>query len=217
MKDYYRLYRRGFRLNKVDFGEIKSEIRIIGFDDGSFEAGSDDKTCLVGVVMRGGEGVDGVLVNDVEIDGWDSTSTIVKMIEDSRHKEQLRVILTSGITFGGFNVLDIDKVYEETGLPVIVVSRDRPDMESVKKALKNLSDWEERWEKLVSAGDVVPVEGVGSENRKSTIFIQVRGMKVEDAKKLVSMVSTRSSIPEPLRLAHLIGTAISRGESVGRV
>lgn len=204
-------------MNETDFGKIKSEIRTIGFDDGSFEPGSDDRTCLVGVVMRGGDWVDGVLVNDVEIDGKDVTSTIIKMIENSRHKEQLRVVLTSGITFGGFNVLDIDKVYEETGLPIIVVSRNRPDMESVKKALKNLPDWEERWEKLVSAGDIFPVERVGSENKKSTVFIQVSGMSLEDAKELVRLVSTRSSIPEPLRLAHLIATAISRGESVGRV
>lgn len=204
-------------MNETDFGKIKSEIRTIGFDDGSFESNSDDRTCLVGVVMRGGDWIDGVLVDDVEIDGKDVTSTIIEMIENSRHKEQLRVILTSGITFGGFNVLDIDKVYEETGLPIIVISRDRPDMESVKKALKNLPDWEERWEKLVSAGDIFPVERVGSENKKSTVFIQFRGMSLEDAEELVRLVSTRSSIPEPIRLAHLIATAISRGESVGRV
>ncbi len=204
-------------MDESDFGEIKSEIRTIGFDDGSFESDSEEKTCLVGVVMRGGEWVDGILVDDVEIDGWDSSSTIVKMVENSRHKEQLRVILTSGITFGGFNVLDIDKVYEETGLPVIVVSRDEPDMESVRKALKNLPDWEGRWEKLVSAGDIVPVERVGSENRKSKVFIQFRGIGLEDAEEIVRVASTRSSVPEPLRLAHLIGTAISRGESIGRV
>ncbi len=204
-------------MNKAEFREIKPEIRILGFDDGSFESEFDEKCCLVGVVMRGGEWVDGVLVDEISIDGFDSTSTIIDMIESSRHKDQLRVVLSSGITFGGFNVLDVGRVYEETGLPVIVVSREEPDMDSVKSALKNLENWEDRWEKLVSAGDIIPVERVGSGERKSTIYIQVEGMGVEDAKELVDMVATRSSIPEPLRLAHLIGTAISRGESVGRV
>lgn len=204
-------------MEKTTFRDIKPEIRTIGLDDGSFEPHAEGETCLVGVVTRGGEWVDGILVNEVEIDGDDSTTTIIDMIEKSRHKEQLRVILTSGITFAGFNVLDIEKVFEKTGLPVIVVSRDKPDMQSVKKALKNLDDWEERWDILNSAGEIIPVERENTDERKSTVYIQTKGIDMEDAKKIVQITSTRSSLPESLRLAHLIATAISRGESVGRV
>lgn len=204
-------------MEKAEFRSIKPEIRIIGIDDGSFEPHTSGKTCLVGAVSRGGKWIDGILVKEVEIDGTDSTSKIVNMINESRHKEQLRVILTSGITFAGFNVLDVEEVFEKTGLPVIVVSREKPDMPSVKSALQNLPDWEDRWEKLNSAGDIIPVKTKSSEERESTIFMQVKGIKKEDAEKIVRMTSTRSSIPEPLRMAHLIATGIARGESVGRV
>lgn len=204
-------------MEKTEFREIKPEIRIIGIDDGTFDQNSEGSTCLVGVVSRGGRWIDGVLVDEVKIDGTDSTTTIVDMINKSRHKEQLRVILTSGITFAGFNVLDVAELFEKTTLPVIVVVREEPDMESVKAALKNLPDWRERWRKLNSAGGVTPVQVESRGGRKSTIYIQVKGMAIEDAKEVVRMTSTRSSIPEPLRLAHIIATAISRGESVGRV
>lgn len=204
-------------MKAVEFREIKSEIRLIGFDDGAFESGSDDRTCLVGVISRGGEGIDGILVDEIEIDGMDSTSKIIKMINESRHKEQLRVIMTSGITFAGFNVLDVNKVFEGTGLPVIVVSRERPDMPAVKRAIKNLPNWEERWEVLTSAGDIIPIETMSSDNGKSTVYVQIKGMKKKDAEEVVRMASTRSSVPEPLRMAHMIATGISRGESVGRV
>lgn len=203
-------------MEKVEFNTVKPEIRIIGIDDGSFDAQNQDKTCLVGVVSRGGKGIDGILVDEIEIDGMDSTSKIVEMLNESRHKEQLRIIMTSGITFGGFNVLDIERVFEETGLPLIVISRKKPDMRSVKKAIKNLSDWEKRWSILNSAGEIIPVKTKNSEKRESTIHIQVKGIDIEDAKKVIKMSSTRSSIPEPVRLAHLIATGISRGESVGR-
>ncbi len=203
-------------MNKVEFREIKPEIRIIGIDDGSFDSRTDDNTCLVGVVTRGGEGLDGVLVDEIEIDGEDSTSTIVDMVNGSRHKEQLRIIMTSGITFGGFNVLDINDLFEKTGLPVIVVVREEPDLESVKSAVKNLPDWKSRWDRLSSAGELVPVK-IEDRGNGNKIFIQFRGIEEEDAKKVIKMASTRSSIPEPLRLAHLIATGISRGESVGRV
>lgn len=204
-------------MNVAEFRSIKSEIRIVGIDDGSFEPHTEGKTCLVGVVSRGGEWIDGILVDEVEIDGMDSTSTIVDMINKSRHKEQLRAILTSGITFAGFNIIDMNKIFEETGLPVIVVSREKPDMESVKRALKNLPDWEERWDILSSAGSIISVEPEGPESRKGTTYIQMRGIKEEDAEEIVRRTSTRSSIPEPLRVAHLIATGITRGESVGRV
>lgn len=196
------------------FGDVKSEIRVLGFDDGSFEP-SDESTSLSGVIMRGGEEVEGFLVDEVEVDGNAVTSTMVQMIEDSRHKDQLRVVLMSGITFGGFNVLDIDKFFDEIGIPVIIVSRDKPDMEAVKDALKNLSDWEEKWEKLRKAGGVVPVEGVGPEGGGSTVYVQFRGIDLEKVEEIVNLTSTNSSIPEPLRIAHMVGTAISQGESTG--
>lgn len=204
-------------MKKAKFRSIKPEIRILGIDDGSFEPHNQEKTCLVGVIMRGGQWMDGVIVDDVEIDGMNSTQTIIDIIENSRHKEQLRVVITSGITFGGFNVLNIGKVFAETGLPVIVVSREEPDMDSVKKALQNLPNWKEKWEILNSAGEITRVKVEDPSGHKRTIYIQMKGIKEKDAKEIVSMTSTRSSIPEPIRLAHLIATGISRGESVGRV
>lgn len=204
-------------MQKTKFRTVKPEIRVIGFDDGSFEPHTEGSTCLVGVVSRGGQWIDGVLVDEVEIDGTDSTSTMIDMINKSRHKEQLRIILTSGITFAGFNVLDVNDLFERTGLPVIVVSREEPDMDSVKQAIKNVPEWEDRWKKLSSAGDIFPVKIQSSDARESTIYLQAVGMTKEDAKKVVKTVSTRSSIPEPLRIAHLVATAIARGESVGRV
>lgn len=203
-------------MKKVRFRTIKPEIRIIGIDDGSFEPKNQEETCLAGVISRGGKYVDGVLVDKIKIDGTDSSSTIANMINKSRHKDQLRIVMTSGITFGGFNVLDVNEVFEKTGLPLIVVSRDQPNMESVKNAIKNLPNWRERWKILKSAGDIIPVETKSSEKRKSTIYIQIKGIKKEDAIEVIKMTSTRSSIPEPIRLAHLIATGIARGESIGR-
>ena len=37
--------------------------------------------------------------------------------------------MLDGITYGGFNVVDIEELYRETGLPVIVIMRSCPDFE----------------------------------------------------------------------------------------
>ncbi|KXB03380.1 hypothetical protein AKJ47_02360 [candidate division MSBL1 archaeon SCGC-AAA261G05] len=189
----------------------------MGFDDGSFEPQTEGEAWLIGVVTRGGQWIDGVLSNKIKIDGMDATPTIIDMVNESRHKDQVRVIMTSGITFAGFNVVDTNQVFEETGIPVIVISRKDPDLPAVKRALKNLPNWQERWEILNSAGEIRSVKSVGTKSRETTIYVQTAGIKWEDAEEIIQTTTTRSSIPEPLRLAHLIATGISRGESVGRV
>ncbi len=194
---------------------MKKEVRIVGFDDGPFEFGdgSKNKTVpLIGVIYRGGEFIDGALRTDVIVDGMDATDKIVKLINQSRHKRQLRVIMFDGITVGGFNVIDIKKVHELTNLPVIAINRKMPDIASVKAALRKFKDFRKRWKVVKKAGEIKK-----SKLKKGEIvYYQNIGMEDEDAEDVISLSCTHGFIPEPLRVAHLIATAIVKGESVGR-
>ena len=201
-------------MQKKKFWEIKTEIRILGVDDGPFEPRSRGKVPLVGTVFRGGKWLDGVICTYIEQDGTDVTERITEMVNLSRHKGQLRIVMTDGLTFAGFNVLDIEDVFKKTGLPVIVVTRKLPNMKDVRKAIKHLPNWRQRWDVIKGAGKIYPVE---TRKRAAPVYIQFAGMKRADAEKVVKLSSTHSLIPEPLRVAHLIATAIVRGESLGRV
>ena len=46
--------------------------------------------------------------------------------------------MLNGITFGGFNVVDIKKLHLATKLPVLAVTHEKPDLKSIHEALKNL-------------------------------------------------------------------------------
>jgi len=197
-------------LKTVKFRQIKPEIRILGLDDGPLDC---TEVPLVGALFRGGMWLDGVLKTTITRDGTDVTDKLVEMVGKSRHMGQLRVLMVDGITFAGFNVLDVKEVFRRLGLPVIVVSRDQPNMANILKAIKNLPDWRKRWMKIKGAGRIHQVETKG---RGGPIYIQVVGMKIEDAERIVRLSSTRSLLPEPIRAAHLIATAIVRGESYGR-
>ncbi len=190
---------------------IKPEIRILGFDDAAFERGSSSLVPVIGVVFRGGKFLDGVLKTEVKIDGLEATQKIVKLINSSRHKQQLKVIMFDGITMAGFNLIDIKKVNEKTGLPVIVVNRKLPDLKKVENALKNFEDFEKRWKIVLNAGKLKECR---VKNKK--VYFQAVGISDEDAREIIRLSATRSLIPEPLRVAHLIATAIVRGESYGR-
>jgi endonuclease V-like protein UPF0215 family len=193
----------------MDF-HIKREIRILAIDDSAL---LNEKVMIVGTVFRGGDWMDGVLRSDITKDGLDSTLVICNMIKKSKHFGQLRAVMLDGITYGGFNVVDIEKIYKETGIPVIVIMRAYPDFLKIKSALKYFPDREERWKIIEKAGTI---EKTAGKKGKPPIYIQRVGISLESVEKIIRLTSIRSNIPEPLRVAHLIATGIILGESRGK-
>ena len=191
------------------FRIIKREIRILGIDDAPFPPHTKNNVMLIGTIFRGGTWLDGVLRTYIKGDGTDSTSNIIKMVNGSRHKDQMGVIMLDGITFGGFNVVNIKEIFDETGIPVIVIMRKFPNFEEIKKALMRFEDCRERWALIQEAGTVHKIENI------EPLYIQIYGIDLEDAKEIVSIATTRSAIPEPIRVAHLIGAGVVTGESKG--
>jgi len=165
---------------------------------------------IVGVVFRGGFWLDGVMHSSVDVDGFDAVDKITSMILASPHYKQLRVIMLDGVTFAGFNVVDIRALNEKTRLPVIAVTRERPDLEEIHAALRSLPCSEKRWGAFLHAGKMVAVP---TSRGNEKVYMCVAGILEEDAVKIIQITSTRSNIPEPLRVAHLIASGISSGNT----
>lgn len=185
---------------------VKKEIRVLGIDDSPFDKFKYKKVLLVGVVMRGGLYVDGVLSTRVSVDGNDSTKNILRMINKCKFKPQLQCIFLNGIAVGGFNIIDIAELNKKTKIPVIVVIRKNPNIEKIKKTLIKIKQ-ENKIKLIEKAGKVIQI---------NKIFIQLAGINLKNAREILDVVCTRSLIPEPLRLAHLIAAGIVVGGSKGR-
>jgi len=196
-------------ISNKKFRYIKREIRILGIDDSPFPAHTTQPVMIIGTVFRAGKWLDGVLRTYIRGDGRDATSQIITMVNRSRHKGQLGVIMLDGITFGGFNVINIQKIFQSTGIPVIVIMRKFPNLLKIKNAIKHFPDWEERWIDVMDAGEVYKIEN------KEDIFIQISGIDLSDAQEIIKLSTTRSAIPEPVRVAHLIAAGVVTGESKG--
>lgn len=188
------------------FRVIKPEIRVLGVDDGVFTPHVKGFAPLIGVVFRGGCWLDGVMSTKVEVDGFDSTAKIAAMVLNSPHYKQLRVMMLDGVTFAGFNVVDIERLNAETGLPVIAVTREKPNLKDIREALRNLPQSEKRWRAVLNAGKILEVS---TRSKTERVYVEMSGILEEDAQKIVKLTSTRSSVPEPLRVAHLIASGIS--------
>lgn len=190
---------------------LKQEVRILGIDDGPFQK-NQKKVPVVGVIFRGGQFMDGLLKTEVRVDGLDATHKLIKLINSSRHKEQLKVIMLDGVTVGGFNVIDVKKLHTRTKLPVLVINRKRPNLKSVREALeRNFIDYEKRWKMILNAGKIKKLS-----LDEFKVYYQNIGLEDEEAEELIELAITHGQIPEPLRIAHLIATGIVRGESEGR-
>ncbi len=186
---------------------IKPQIRILGIDDSAL---INDKVTIIGAFFRGGEQLDGILRSEITKDGMDATEAIIELVKNSKFYEQIRVIMLDGVTYAGFNPVDIKRIFDETNIPVIVFMRACPDFEKIKLALENLPEAEKRWEIIQRAGKIYKIA------KENPVFIQFIGIDKKSAVEIVRITSTHSNIPEPLRVAHLIATGVVLGESTGK-
>jgi len=189
---------------------VKEEVRILGIDDGPFSK-NDKEVIVIGVIFRGGELLDGVLRTYVSIDGLDATEKLSNMVNSSKHKQQLKVMMLDGITLGGFNIVDVKKLFSDTKIPIIVINRKVPDLKSIKVALeKNFNDFQKRWKMILNAGKIKQLKF-----EKFSVYYQNVGIEDEEAEEIIRISIRHAQIPEPLRVAHLIATGIVKGESEG--
>lgn len=180
---------------------------VFGIDDGPFDKRSDAEVPIVGVMMEGADLVEAVATTTFPADGADSARFLSDWVAELRFASALHAVVLGGVTLAGLAVVDVRLLAERAGIPVIVVNRRDPRNESLGEALRaaGLAD---RLAILEATPAAWPVE--------PGLFAAHAGTTREKAARILAAVRGKSQLPEPLRLAHLIGSAIVNGESRGR-
>jgi len=191
---------------------LKDQIRVCGIDDAPFEFGNRNaRATVIGAVVRAPSYLEGVLRFDVAVDGTDATEGIAKALLHSRFEEQIRAVMIDGVCLAGFNVIDIEELSGKLGLPVVTVTRDRPDMGSIESALsKHFEDWKDRYRTISE----IPLLEMETDN--NPIFVSYAGIAEKEVAALVKATTVKGAIPEPIRMAHIIASGVTRGESKGK-
>ncbi|MCE9669170.1 DUF99 family protein [Myxococcus stipitatus] len=180
--------------------------RVIGFDDGPFPRRAGVAVPLAGVVCAGTR-FEGLVWGRVRRDGWNATDAVCRLLEGGKFLPQLHAVLLDGIAFGGFNVVDLPLLAARLEKPCVAVMRRPPDLDAVERALRRLPRADARWAKLLRAGPIHQVRG---------FTFQCQGATPDEVGELLQAITDRGHVPEPLRLAHLIGSAVVTGESSQR-
>jgi endonuclease V-like protein UPF0215 family len=178
-------------------------LRAIGIDDAPFARRRGARVRLVGAVCADTR-FEGLVVGEARRDGWNATDAVARMLAGGKFLPQVHLVLLDGIAFGGFNVVDLERLAALVARPCVAVMRRQPRLPAIERALRLLPRPERRLDVLRRAGPI---------HERPPFFFQVRGMEAAPVAEALARLTDRGHVPEPLRLAHLIGAAIVSGES----
>jgi endonuclease V-like protein UPF0215 family len=179
-------------------------LNVVGVDDGSFPADKTTKAhaLLLAVLLRNTE-IRGIRVGTIEVDGTDAR-TVLKPLVRALSPD---LVMLSGVSFAGFNVIDISRLAHELKKPIIAISGDRPDNKAVRTALKDhFPDWETRWRSVHSAGRLYSCKPLKHEPK---LYFEVKGATPNYARNVISRTAVISRLPEPIRVARIIAKGLS--------
>lgn len=179
---------------------------VIGFDDAPFPHAHRGDVRLVGTVCARTR-LDGVLSSKIRRDGANAAARMAEMLQGSQFASHVQAVLLQGIAVGGFNVVDVHALAQTIDLPVLVVMRRLPDLDGMRRALDARRGGDRKWRLIQAAG---PIE------RLAPVFVQRVGLSLEEAGDLLRATTLHGSLPEPLRLAHIIAGGVTTGVSRGR-
>lgn len=175
---------------------MKSGIRVLGIDDAPSER-TDEETFLTGVVYRGTEFIEDIKTENIQVDGNDATEKVISLYKKCNNPRQIKAVLVDGISFAGFNLVDIERISEETERPVIAVTSNEPNRDDFRQAMKLSDNYDERFEGFAPHEEIELEDGC--------CFLQFAGCSREDAEEIVKKSILHGLVPEPIRVAHMVG------------
>ena len=187
---------------------MKDRPHILGVDDAAFEKSQPAPVPIIGVMTEGADLVENVAVTAFPVDGAAATDFLASWIEGLRFRPSLQSIVLGGITIAGLGVVDIRALSDRLALPVLVFNRKDPERSVVCSALRSAGHTDRI--AIVERTPAAIELGPGR-------FLAWAGVDERTARHLLAVSANKSSYPEAIRIAHLIGKALVDGESRGRV
>jgi endonuclease V-like protein UPF0215 family len=183
---------------------MKDNPIVIGIDDATFELKTSTKTTqLIGVVCQGVRPVS-IYRTEIEIDGQNATEKLIELVKNN--DKHVQFILTHSITFGGFNLINLNKIYNEVGKPIIAVNERNVDIDLVIKTIKQKFPitFKQKIQNIIDAGNLFHSQ-IQTAGGISDIYFHSKGIDNDKVESLLQKVCIDSKLPECVRLAHLIG------------
>ncbi|RLG60356.1 DUF99 domain-containing protein [Candidatus Geothermarchaeota archaeon] len=183
---------------------IKPGSRMLGVAE-SFQKGISKKSVLAGVVMRSDLIIDGFGFSFPTIGGMDATERVMELYSELK-REDLNFLCINGCVISWFNVIDLNRLYEELKLPIISITyEESPGLEKYFREYFP-DDYKRRIEVYRRNGRRVKVRiRTGHE-----VFIRNLGIDVDKAVDVLNSFTIYGKLPEPIRVARILAHELSK-------
>ncbi len=170
---------------------MKKGVRALGVAE-SYR-GQTGESYLAGAVVRASRVADGFAFTNATVGGTDATDAVIRLY-DRVDRDDLRLVMLSGVALSWYNFVDLCRVYDETGVPVVSVTYEESN--GLRDAVRNEFDGDARDERL-ELYDSLP-----SRRRVGDLYVRSVGIPDGRADKWVRGF-TYDGRPEPVRVARL--------------
>jgi len=180
----------------------KRGVRVLGIAESFLK--TRPSSTLAGVVMRKDLRVDGFGFARISVGGDDATEGILNIF-GGLERSDINALLLNGSVISWFNIVDLDFVSEETGVPVISLTYE--ESEGLEGYIR---EYFPRPQKKI---DMYRKLGPREPLRLKTgfeVYARFIGATAEETKGLLNSFTLEGKVPEPLRVARLLARSLSR-------
>ena len=183
---------------------MKEGVRALGVAE-SYR-GEDGESYLAGTVVRASRVLDGIVYTTATVGGTDATDAVVRLYKNA-DREDLRLLMVSGVALSWYNLVDLCAVHDATELPVLSVTYEESD--GLRDAVKKEFEGDAAEERLSVYDSLPPRRRL--DNDGNELYVRSVGVEDERADEWVHGF-THDGRPEPLRVARLAARGLLNHE-----
>jgi len=165
------------------------------------------KSVLSGIVMSTDLVIDGFVFGYSTVGGDDATDAILEMYE-KLDRQDISFLLISGIVISLYNIIDMKRISEKIGLPVIGVTYE--ESSGIEDAIKHHFP-ESYKSKLTEYSKLEPRKKI-TLHTSYNLYVRNEGCTVLETKQLLDKITLQGSIPEPLKITQLLANTLLKSK-----
>ena len=165
------------------------------------------KSILSGIVMSTDLVIDGFVFGHSTVGGDDATDAILEMYE-KLDRQDISFLLISGIVISLYNIIDMKKISEKIGLPVIGVTYE--ESSGIEDAIKH--HFPESYKSKLTEYSKLESRKKITLHTSYNLYVRNEGCTVLETKQLLDKITLQGSIPEPLKITQLLANTLLKSK-----
>ena len=165
------------------------------------------KSVLSGIVMSTDLVIDGFVFGHSTVGGDDATDAVLAMYE-KLDRQDVSFLLISGIVISLYNIIDMKRISEKIGLPVIGITYE--ESSGIEDAIKH--HFPESYKSKLTEYSKLESRKKITLHTSYNLYVRNEGCTVLETKQLLDKITFEGSIPEPLKITQLLANTLLKSK-----